>query len=65
MGDAANQPAPAGRWRDERVAGRLCQIYEPPAPSPHGAAVLYLHDQRGEPHHAPVCVGSLRPAGSV
>jgi pimeloyl-ACP methyl ester carboxylesterase len=49
MGDTANQPAPAGRWRDERVAGRLCQIYEPPAPSPHGAAVLYLHDQRGEP----------------
>lgn len=34
---------PSGRWSTADVAGHPCHVYEPPVPSPHGYAVVYLH----------------------
>jgi S-formylglutathione hydrolase FrmB len=33
----------AGTWSTIELAGHECEIYEPPRPSPHGFAVIYLH----------------------
>ncbi|HUY92760.1 MAG TPA: alpha/beta hydrolase-fold protein [Pirellulales bacterium] len=33
-----------GTWERVEVAGRPCEVYEPPERNPHGYAVLYLHD---------------------
>ena len=33
----------AGQWLDIDVGGHPCHAYQPPAPSPHGYTVLYLH----------------------
>ncbi len=32
-----------GSWSQVQVAGHACEVYEPPRPSPHGYAVIYLH----------------------
>jgi S-formylglutathione hydrolase FrmB len=32
-----------GNWSEAQVAGHTCEVYEPPAPSPHGYVVIYLH----------------------
>jgi S-formylglutathione hydrolase FrmB len=32
-----------GTWSTVEVAGHDCHVYEPPAPSPHGFVVIYLH----------------------
>jgi S-formylglutathione hydrolase len=36
-------PDPNGSWSEVDVAGHLCQVYEPGAPSPHGYSAMYLH----------------------
>jgi S-formylglutathione hydrolase FrmB len=33
----------AGRWTEESIAGKPCDVYTPPQPNPHGYVVLYLH----------------------
>lgn len=32
-----------GNWSQITLAGHACDVYEPPQPSPHGYAVVYLH----------------------
>lgn len=32
-----------GTWSEVRVAGHLCEVYEPSRPSPHGYVAIYLH----------------------
>lgn len=34
-----------GAWTTLTLDGRPCHAYQPPAPSPHGYAVLYLHGE--------------------
>jgi pimeloyl-ACP methyl ester carboxylesterase len=33
----------AGNWSQIELAGHVCRTYEPPSPSPHNYAVIYLH----------------------
>lgn len=33
----------SGTWKQIDLAGHVCRTYEPPAPSPHGYTVIYLH----------------------
>jgi len=33
-----------GNWERIDLAGRPCDVYEPPERNPHGYAVVYLHD---------------------
>ncbi len=32
-----------GKWSETQVGGHLCDVYEPPKPSPHQYVVIYLH----------------------
>jgi S-formylglutathione hydrolase FrmB len=32
-----------GPWSSISIAGKLCDVFEPATPSPHGYAVIYLH----------------------
>lgn len=38
-----------GEWRRVEVAGHACEAFTPSQPSPHGYAVLYLHDEDSAP----------------
>jgi S-formylglutathione hydrolase FrmB len=33
----------AGTWSQIELAGHLCRLYEPPSPSSHNDAIIYLH----------------------
>ncbi len=33
----------SGIWSEVDLAGHICEVYEPPRPSPHGYVVVYLH----------------------
>lgn len=35
--------AGAGTWSETTIAGKACDVYEPPQRNPHGFAVLFLH----------------------
>jgi S-formylglutathione hydrolase FrmB len=39
----------SGTWSDVELAGHGCEIYEPPRPSPHGYALIYLHGVHLQP----------------
>lgn len=32
-----------GKWTETQVGGHLCDVYEPPKPSPHRFVAIYLH----------------------
>lgn len=36
-------PAGRGTWTETTVAGRPCDVYQPPQPNAHGYVVLFLH----------------------